>query len=95
MSDTVLLCHGPIELALHEIRSGDGRALLLLHGLGERTPVSVPWAGACRGLREPQLRRIGSPPSRPRPTERPTAVLMRRCQLNQLGARGLPGEVHT
>ena len=30
--------HGRVELALHELRGGEGRALLLLHGLGERSP---------------------------------------------------------
>ena len=30
------------QLALHELRAGAGRPLLLLHGLGERTPDAVP-----------------------------------------------------
>jgi len=45
----VKLQHVKVELALHELRaatgdgSGDGgRALLLLHGLGERSPATVP-----------------------------------------------------
>jgi pimeloyl-ACP methyl ester carboxylesterase len=38
----VRLRHGKIELALHELRGGDGRSLLLLHGLGERAPESPP-----------------------------------------------------
>lgn len=47
--------HGRIELALHELREGTGRALLLLHGLGERSPDSVPaeldaWAGPIHAL---------------------------------------------
>jgi pimeloyl-ACP methyl ester carboxylesterase len=46
---------GRTELALHLLRDGDGPALLLLHGLGERTPPSVPahlaaWPGAIHGL---------------------------------------------
>ena len=54
---TITLRHNRIELALHELRSatGDGRPLLLLHGLGERTPNAVPtdlesWSGAIWGL---------------------------------------------
>ncbi len=36
------LRHGRVDLALHELRAGSGRALLLLHGLGERSPCAVP-----------------------------------------------------
>ena len=44
------LRHGRIELALHALREGDGRALLLLHGLGERSPARAPSeAAAWRG----------------------------------------------
>ncbi len=44
-----------VLLALHELRSGEGRPLLLLHGLGERTPDRVPayveaWDGPVFGL---------------------------------------------
>lgn len=44
------LRHGKVRLALHELRAGEGRPLLLLHGLGERSPASVPeqlapWTG--------------------------------------------------
>jgi len=39
MSPPTLLTHGKVRLALHKLRSGSGRALLLLHGLGERSPV--------------------------------------------------------
>lgn len=46
--------HNRVELALHELASGEGRPLLLLHGLGERTPEQVPghvsWAGPVLGL---------------------------------------------
>ena len=35
---TTLLTHVKVQLALHELRPGTGRPLLLLHGLGERTP---------------------------------------------------------
>jgi pimeloyl-ACP methyl ester carboxylesterase len=56
----VSLRHGRIDLALHEVRpasttGGGGRPLLLLHGLGERTPAVVPdsadaWSGPVWGL---------------------------------------------
>jgi pimeloyl-ACP methyl ester carboxylesterase len=52
-----LLTHNRIRLALHTLRdaTGDGRPLLLLHGLGERTPDTVPawaeaWPGSVHGL---------------------------------------------
>ncbi len=49
------LRHAKVELALHALREGSGRALLLLHGLGERTPESLPpelaaWPGPVFGL---------------------------------------------
>jgi pimeloyl-ACP methyl ester carboxylesterase len=58
------LHHNKIELALHELRgstevdgstSAGGRALLLLHGLGESSPTSVPdqlasWSGPAWAL---------------------------------------------
>jgi pimeloyl-ACP methyl ester carboxylesterase len=52
---TTRLRHARIELALHELRSGAGRALLLLHGLGERSPSAVPahaaaWPGPVYAL---------------------------------------------
>ena len=37
----ITLRHNKIELALHELRGGSGRTLLLLHGLGERSPDVV------------------------------------------------------
>jgi len=40
------LRHGRIGLALHELRPGPGRPLLLLHGLGEQSPTEVPAASA-------------------------------------------------
>ena len=48
--------HGRITLAVHELRAGEGRPLLLLHGLGERTPAATPahlaglWMGPVLGL---------------------------------------------
>lgn len=46
----ITLRHNRIELALHELRPGNGRPLLLLHGLGESSPERVPsradgWTG--------------------------------------------------
>jgi pimeloyl-ACP methyl ester carboxylesterase len=50
-----LLRHNKIDLALHRLRVGEGTALLLLHGLGEAAPTSVPawaanWAGPVTAL---------------------------------------------
>jgi len=42
----VMLRHGKIDLALHELQRADGRALLLLHGRGERSPDAVPAAAS-------------------------------------------------
>lgn len=57
MSSVRTVLHGRVELVLHELQagSGSGRPLLLLHGLGERTPSSVPpgyeaWTGPILGL---------------------------------------------
>jgi pimeloyl-ACP methyl ester carboxylesterase len=49
------LRHAKVELALHALRPGSGRPLLLLHGLGERTPAAPPaelaaWPGPIFGL---------------------------------------------
>ncbi|MFZ4718796.1 MAG: alpha/beta fold hydrolase [Ilumatobacteraceae bacterium] len=49
------LLHNKIDLALHELRGGEGRALLLLHGLGEQSPSTVPdhaaaWPGPVMAL---------------------------------------------
>ena len=49
------LIHGKVRLALHELRGGRGRALLLLHGLGERSPAKPPpeadvWPGPVLAL---------------------------------------------
>lgn len=46
---TVRLRHNRVELALHQVRAGEGRALLLLHGLGESaermSTLHVNWKG--------------------------------------------------
>ena len=39
---TETLVHSHVELALHTLREGEGRPLLMLHGLGERSPDAVP-----------------------------------------------------
>jgi pimeloyl-ACP methyl ester carboxylesterase len=39
---TVTIRHNKVDLALHRLRDGVGRPLLLLHGLGERSPDAVP-----------------------------------------------------
>ncbi|CAN5604474.1 hypothetical protein BH18ACT1_BH18ACT1_10610 [soil metagenome] len=54
-SELALLRHAKVELALHRLQDGEGQALLLLHGLGERSPDSVPaaaagWAGPVHAL---------------------------------------------
>ena len=52
-----MLLHNKISLALHQLREGNGddRSLLLLHGLGERSPSSLPewlapWPGSVYAL---------------------------------------------
>ncbi len=58
MNALTTLRHGRIDLALHLLSEGDGseRRLLLLHGLGESTPTTVPpdiadgWSGPVWGL---------------------------------------------
>src|SRR5262245_32807457 len=49
------LQHNRIRLALHALRAGAGRPLLLLHGLGERAPAHAPdeyagWTGPVYAL---------------------------------------------
>jgi len=55
VTGSVRLRHNRIELALHELRPAPGRPLLLIHGLGERSPAAVPthleaWPGAVWAL---------------------------------------------
>ncbi len=47
---TEFLTHNRVRLAVHTLHEGTGRTLLLLHGLGERSPDTTPafaadWAG--------------------------------------------------
>jgi len=49
------LIHNKVRLAVHQLREGTGRPLLLLHGLGERSPEAVParasaWPGPIHAL---------------------------------------------
>lgn len=56
MSERVtMLTHNRVQLALHHLRGGSGRSLLLLHGLGEASPSTVPtwaegWSGPIHAL---------------------------------------------
>lgn len=56
MNATRTLRHGKIDLALHLLKDhGEAQPLLLLHGLGERTPAQIPpsfaaWPGPVWGL---------------------------------------------
>lgn len=55
MSEPVMLRHNRIDLALWELRSGTGRPLLVLHGLGERADLETDpglrdWPGPIHGL---------------------------------------------
>ncbi|CAB4857236.1 unannotated protein [freshwater metagenome] len=50
-----MLLHGKVSLALHYLREGEGRPLLLLHGLGEHAPATEPawcneWPGPVTAL---------------------------------------------
>lgn len=52
---TITLVHSKVELALHTLRDARGPALLLLHGLGERSAQKLPdefadWPGAVHAL---------------------------------------------
>jgi pimeloyl-ACP methyl ester carboxylesterase len=51
----VMLTHNRVQLALHQLQDGPGRPLLVLHGLGEESPTSLPswateWAGPVHAL---------------------------------------------
>ncbi len=55
MSTVTTLRHGKVSLALHRLRPGSGRPLLLLHGLGEHAPRAAPvwcdeWPGPIAAL---------------------------------------------
>jgi pimeloyl-ACP methyl ester carboxylesterase len=50
-----MLTHNKVQLALHHLRVGAARPLLLLHGLGEQSPTAVPawaadWPGSVHAL---------------------------------------------
>jgi pimeloyl-ACP methyl ester carboxylesterase len=52
---TEFLQHNRVRLALHTLRAAEGRALLLLHGLGEASPAKEPlelveWPGPIYAL---------------------------------------------
>lgn len=52
---TTYLLHNRLRLALHPLKHGSGPALLLLHGLGERSPDTLPaeyadWPGTVHAL---------------------------------------------
>jgi pimeloyl-ACP methyl ester carboxylesterase len=42
VNHVVRIRHNRVDLALHELRAGVGHPLLHLHGLGERSPATVP-----------------------------------------------------
>jgi pimeloyl-ACP methyl ester carboxylesterase len=47
---TEFLVNGSLRLALHTLAEGEGRPLLLLHGLGEQSPMSRPeWTSVWNG----------------------------------------------
>ena len=55
VTDPIFLVHGKARLALHVLREGWGRPLLILHGLGEASPATVPahldiWSGPVYAL---------------------------------------------
>ena len=55
VAQTVMLTHNHVNLALHKLRDSDGPSLLILHGLGESSPSSLPrelesWPGAVWAL---------------------------------------------
>jgi pimeloyl-ACP methyl ester carboxylesterase len=50
MSTTEMLTSGRLQLALHTLTPGEGRPLLLLHGLGEVSPAERPsWTAGWPG----------------------------------------------
>jgi len=50
LTNPTMLRHVRVDLALHQLQDGPGHPLLLLHGLGERSPATVPgWAAAWPG----------------------------------------------
>jgi len=54
-ANVISLTHGKATVALHLLREGWGRPLLILHGLGEQSPAAVPdhldpWTGPIYAL---------------------------------------------
>lgn len=50
MTTVTMLRHSKVQLALHHLREGHGRPLLILQGLGERAPSAVPyWCAGWNG----------------------------------------------
>lgn len=54
-TDTVMLTHNKVQLALHRLRDNGSPSLLVLHGLGESSPTSLPvemseWPGSVWAL---------------------------------------------
>jgi pimeloyl-ACP methyl ester carboxylesterase len=52
---TEFIYHNSVRLALHQLKDGEGLALLLLHGLGEQAPATLPapyadWPGQVQAL---------------------------------------------
>lgn len=52
---SIFVTHGKVKLALHTLRNGRGRPLLLLHALGEASPPETPdyvaaWPGPVMAL---------------------------------------------
>ena len=65
-TSTTMLTHNRVSLALHHLRGGRRPALLLLHGLGERTPATVPPGRTAGRARSPPSTSPATAPPPPR-----------------------------